>query len=341
MTTIDPPGAPAREQLTGRVLVWADAQFFLNPSDKTGLKLARLSGPRRNHIAEAVPMRVVSTSGKLVEVETLEFDEGENDEGDCAWFDLKPGRDLGPVRLFVRRDDLAPVLTAPFETRFPDGTSIRVARGMPVVPLSDGRYQIALRKMPIAVALPSSSVGHAYRAAPEWISHQHTWSLTTGAPVTLGDDAYATPNKAAYPFRAAAVERRGELALFPLYSRCAEAIVAVPDRFVTPGKEGGSGDLGGWGFGTIGGPDWFVPPDTPLTTTAGRVVTRSRARIAVDRPAAGAKRVCFKRVLLITTNAIWDRPDLTTKHDAGVVQLCAPSSSVARRTGLGHGRVPK
>src|SRR5262245_23655963 len=67
IVTVDPPTATADDNLTGSVLVWADAEFFVEPTG-TPLHLATLAGPRRDHLSEAVPMRVVSAKGSLVEV---------------------------------------------------------------------------------------------------------------------------------------------------------------------------------------------------------------------------------------------------------------------------------
>src|SRR5262245_40800226 len=105
---VDPPVAPANAKLAGSVLVWIDAPFYLAPrADAPSLQFAQLDA-RKDRVGHAVPMRVVAARGAFVEVETPVLDDLHNTVTDCAWHAIAPANDLGRLRLFVRRSDLAP-----------------------------------------------------------------------------------------------------------------------------------------------------------------------------------------------------------------------------------------
>lgn len=336
--TVDPSGAAADEKLAGTVLVWADASFVTGPSEKfPSMQLATLSGSRRDHLGEAVPMRVVSAKGDLLEVETLKLDELGNDETDCAWFDIKSRSDLGPLRLFVHRADLAPVLTAPFSKEFDDGTSLKLQPGTPVVPLADGRYQVLFASLAIPAALPASSVGHAYEQAfnPR-TDAPYAWSLPPKSPVTLGDEKLTLPFR---PFVSESVKQQGAVTLFPIHDRCGQAVVAAPSELVTAYTPAdGFGSLTGIGMGGGGGERWYLPVNTPLATAEGTVITRSREQINVEKPAAGAKQVCIEGSLYISTNLL-GAPKPQAPATPATLRLCAPARVVKHDKGLDWSKV--
>jgi hypothetical protein len=330
LTTVDPPGAAAGEKLAGRVLVWVDAPLQLAPGAPS-FRLATLPGPRKDHIGEAVPMRVIAAKGDLIEVETPKLDEAGNDDTDCAWFDLRPPWDVDAVRLFVHRADLAPVARQHRVVTFPDGTSITVEPGAPIVPLADGRVELEIGRLVVAAALPAGVVGSSYpRLGPErdW---KPKWVLDA-REVALGDDRYAMP-QVLFPFTADHVEARGDRTLFPIEGQCAKAVVAVPASAVSPYKDHPDDAMSGMGMGgLLGAERWMLPAGTALTAY-GRVVAHAARPIDVSKPAAGAKQVCIQRALDISSNLL-SRPELASIEDAGKLELCAPARAVQHHKGM-------
>ncbi|MBA2544116.1 MAG: hypothetical protein H0V17_31015 [Deltaproteobacteria bacterium] len=140
-STTDPRGPEPTAKLAGTVLVWNDATFYLDADDKASTQLATIAGPRKDHVGQVVPLRVVSTTGDFVEVESVVGT-------DCTWTKLPQPEDLTKLRLFVKRSDLAPVVVKPFTKTWPNGTSLAVRAGLPALRTAHGALSGAARSRP-------------------------------------------------------------------------------------------------------------------------------------------------------------------------------------------------
>ena len=110
--------AAAETPLTGNVLVWADAPLYLDAhASGPSIKVGTLDLGRDKDVGYVVPMHVVSTRGDFVEVEPTA-------DVECAWWRLVKPDGLDNMRLYVKRADLAPVLSKPFKASHKDGSSI-------------------------------------------------------------------------------------------------------------------------------------------------------------------------------------------------------------------------
>src|SRR5262249_4648096 len=113
---VDPPGASDTEPLKGNVLVWSDATLYTEPSDTaTAVHAAALEKARKDSAGEVVAMHVVSIQKGFIEVEPAA-------ELDCTWSRLQTTDDVAKLHVFVKRADLAPVVTAPVEKSFDNGS---------------------------------------------------------------------------------------------------------------------------------------------------------------------------------------------------------------------------
>src|SRR5688572_19793732 len=107
-TKIDPSGATDTETLRGNVLVWHDTALYADASETAHtVQLATFDGARKDNVGHVVALKVVAVKGSFVEVELT-------GQQDCTWSRVVVPDDLARVRMFVRRADLAPVLTKPF-----------------------------------------------------------------------------------------------------------------------------------------------------------------------------------------------------------------------------------
>src|SRR5262245_28147018 len=125
---VEPPHASDTDVLSGNVLVWHDAALYTDASDAAQtVHVAKLDAARKDRVGHVVPMHVLGTKGAFVEVEPFAT-------RDCTWSQLMTHDDVAKLRLFVRRDDLAPVLVKPFTKSFADGCKVALRPGMAVVP---------------------------------------------------------------------------------------------------------------------------------------------------------------------------------------------------------------
>src|SRR5439155_12448644 len=94
------------------------------------------------------------TKGAFVEVELGDLD--------CGHVQLATSDDIGRIRLFVKRADLAPVLAKPVTKTFADGTKLALKPGLPVIPGGDGSTAFAINGNEFAAEIPVASIAHAY-----------------------------------------------------------------------------------------------------------------------------------------------------------------------------------
>jgi hypothetical protein len=304
--------APATEALRGYVLVWHDAPLFADASDKAPqIRVAALPVRKAGH---AVPMRVVSVAGAFVEVEPV-------DDLHCTWSRIATTDDIGQLKLFVRRTDLAPMVVKPYAKTFPDGTRIALKPGVPVVALPDGWYAAALRGDDFPAEVPAASIGWSYtpeRDKPRTITGKD-FTLVPRTKVTLGDRTFAL---ASAPL-ASSVERRGSTTLYAIEDRCMSVAVAAPSTSVKDSDEEDDGIATGGGYGVLDlRQEDYLPIGTSLMIGTRQVAITTKP-IYLAAPGSG-KTVCFDRRVKLATAML---PPATDELDDRL-RLCAATTRV-------------
>lgn len=344
---VEPTGAPANAKLAGSVLVWADASFYVAPKDgAVSLQLAKLP-TRKDHVGEAMPMRVVSTAGAFVEVDMPLTDSFGNHVTDCVWFGLKTQHDVGPWRLFVKRADLAPVVAKKFSTTFDDGSRITVEPGLPILALVGGASLVGFSHVWVPAALPASAIGYAYPTPPppkepspfsgersrrEQAEYKHLLRART-----VGIANTQQPLRGVFAPLAKAVETKGSRVAFPIEDTCGALTVLASPTDVKPYKsrrESALSGLGGIGHGEVMGVEkWTIPRGTRLVAQNGKASTTATLDISVPKPVAGAKQVCIERNPYVSTPHVFGPK--TDDIDGVTVKLCVPTRL------LKHTKAPK
>ncbi len=259
---VDPDGPVDAIKLAGNVLVWSDATFFLD-ADANGprVQVAKLASARRDHVGQAVPMKVLGTSGEFVEVEPTTGT-------DCVWTKLLPPDDLAKLRLFVKRSDIAPVVIKPFTKTWPDGTRIEVKPGLPVIAMKPQGYRVAVGDVWLTAALPADAIGYSYKAGgitrPKGQRHKF---LVKPTKLALGD----LTAESTEPFGVPAVTKKGDNALASLATTCVAATFSVSASAVEDGSIGhGSGSGSGGIKQPMAGERWVLTKGTPLFAPGGK-----------------------------------------------------------------------
>jgi len=210
------------------------------------------------------------------------------------------------VGLFVRRADLAAVITKPFAKRWDDGTSVELEPGGLVAPVPGGFVaELAGLMRHIDGDAP---IGHAFPAAPKALEddshdkvalHRFDALILGGAP--LPDPGWSFIRTA--PSAKAARDR----ALFPLIQRCHRVVVSAPTTALRPYKpEASLPNL--WGGPAPSGLEplnagqtvWVMPKGTKLECSLASVhATLERDRyMGSDR-----KDLCVPLALSVTTRS--------------------------------------
>lgn len=310
---LDIPGLEATD-LRGDAMIWEDATIYLEPYESSAAVRFNAFGRRRDEVGRAISVRIVDSSLKnFVEVVPT-------GRGDCTWRRLDIDNRLEGLRMFVRREDLAPVLVKPFEMKWSDGTRIKLGVGMPVMPTSTGDYLITLRQDKLRVAIPHGSVGYLYKGGkivdPE-PPKEKVALLPRGTNVKLGDDGFQIRSVWYAP-----VPDRKDNALIKLSARCLEVVVQASITNVRvmepprpyPGMPPQPAPVNGW----------RIPAGTPLITPSGREVAVAARDIAVQMPAPAPEQVCFDaRFSMI-------KEDESYGTQSRTVRLCASGSAVTK-----------
>jgi hypothetical protein len=304
------------EPLRGNVLVWHDAALYSAPSDDAStLHVALLA---RREVGHVVPMHVVAMRGAFVEVEFA------GDAG-CTWSRLATGDDIAKLHLFVKRTDLAPVVTKPFEKTFADGTRIKVAPGAAVVPINTS-FAVSLLGHGLEAEVPAASVAHSYQPGgtrslnvtdKEYLLAPGTRALLGTRPVTLDG------------VRAQGLATRGDTALVTFEDACVSATVAVPAKAVVPAAEEQADiESGSYGHASLGmrdGGDYF-PKLTALSSASGRQIAYAAKPIYL-MGTSRTKTTCIDRRVRIEA-AVAGAPALDTAEADDRLRLCAPTAKV-------------
>lgn len=311
---LDIPGLDAAD-LRGDAMIWEDATIFLEPYESSASVRFNVFSRRRDQVGQAIPVRIIDSSLKnFVEIEPP-------GRGDCTWRKLEIENRLEGLRLFVRREDLAPVLIKPYEMKWPDGTRIKLAIGMPVMPTSTGDYAVGLKQDKIRLAIPHASVGYLYKTGkisdPEPIKEK-TALVSRGASVKLGDDGFQVRST----WYGAAPDRKSDQALVKLTARCLEMVISAPVsnlRVTEPTRVIPS---------ALPPPlpvtGWKIPTGTPLMLPSGREVAVAAKDIGVQLPAPAPEQICFDARFAMT------REDETYGTLTRTVRLCASGSAVVK-----------
>ena len=309
--------------LRGDALVWEDAAFYLEPWE-AGAHVRFASSPprgRRDDPGRAIPVQIVDASQRSFVEIALAPRPG------CTWRQLADGPGVEALRLFVKRTELAPVLTRPYVESHADGTGVRLAPGIPVLPTTSGHYLVSLRGDKLRLAIPHASIGYAYAAAARAVDPDPPRAplvrldRATTHTVRLGENTM-TPRA---PWLASKPATAKDPALLRWSTRCAELVVAAAPSALRPadpvlplasvGDE--LKDLG------AAGPQ-VIPRGAPLSTPSGREVAVSSAEIAVTPASVSDKAACFDSRL--TLRRLDDRGQL-----ARTFRLCAAAELVERR----------
>ncbi len=310
---VDVPGLDAPD-LRGDAQVWEDAAFYLEPWDGgTQVRFATFSRGRREEVGRTIPVRILSSTRTFVEIEPAPVI-------GCANRRLELDPRVEALRLFVKRDDLAPVLLRPYQVTYNDGTSVRVAAGMPVWPTPSGLYTVSARGDKVRLAIPHAAVGYLFAHAKVPDVERPTGALVQVDRMTaakLGGE----PLEVRARWLAQRPAKTAEPQLLRWSARCIDLTVSVPSTSLRTGA-------------------WTAPyrpyeptmpiakhpqhllRGTPLTTTTGREVAVAAAAIEVEAPAA-ATGACFDARL---TMSRVDDPPQSAVHRT--VKLCADAAHV-------------
>src|SRR5689334_10378012 len=116
---LDIPGLDAAD-LRGDALIWEDATIYLEPWEGGTNVYFNRFGRRREEVGKAMPVRIIdSTMKNFVEIAVP-------GRSDCAWRRLEIDNRVDGLRLFVKREDLAPVLIKPWAMQWSDGTKLKL-----------------------------------------------------------------------------------------------------------------------------------------------------------------------------------------------------------------------
>ncbi len=311
---VDPPSAPEKDVLRGNVLVWHDAKLYAEPSDDARtVQLATFDVARKDRVGHVVALKVVSGKGAFVEVEIT-------GQQDCALSRVVVPDDLARVRMFVRRADIAQVVTKPFTKSFADGTSISIAPGTPVVATDAGTYVASVRGDEVEVDVPAASVGFSYAAGKSrsMIIAGSTLAIAPATHATLGERSMTLA-----AWQGAPIERRGEQALVALDGGCISAHVIVPSKALVDADES-TGDLSASDDGNdvVSLRDGIFLPKLTQLTIGSRTVAIAAKPIYLHAEPMG-KNACIQRALRIESS-------LEIKRTDEKLRVCAPATKVLR-----------
>ncbi len=311
---VDAPSAPDSAVLRGNVLVWHDAKLYAEPSEEAHtLQLATFDVARKDRVAHVVALKVVAGKGPFVEVELT-------GQQDCALSRVVVPDDLARVRMFVRRADIAPVVTKPFTKSFADGTSISIAVGTPVVATDAGTYVVSARGDELEVDVPAGSVGFAYASgkARSTIMMGQTLAIAPATRATLGERSLTLSG-----WQGAPIERRGDSTLVALDGGCISAHVIVPSKALKDADES-AGDLSASDDGNDVvslRDECFLPKLTPLSIGTRQVAVAAKPIYLHSEPLG--KHACIQRAVRIEST-------LEVKRTDDKLRVCAPATKVLR-----------
>ncbi len=312
---IDIPGLDATD-LRGDALIWEDANIYLEPWETGASFRFNMISRRRDEPGRVMAVRIVdSTLRNFVEIEAP-------GRADCSFRKLDIDNRIEGLRMFVRREDLAPVLVKPYQMQWSDGTRIKLAVGMPVSGTTTGDYVVPLRDDKVRLSIPHASVGYIYKAGkvadPE-LPKEKVARLDRGINVKLGDDGFTvrTTN-----WLGPMPDKKTESSLFKLAARCFEMTVEAPSISLRPTEVPRPYPATPQPPPPITG--WRIRAGTPLMTASNREVAVAAKDIPVQMPAPAPETVCFDaRISMLRDDQTWGQVPRTFK-------LCAAGGSVEK-----------
>jgi hypothetical protein len=309
---LDVPGLDAPD-LRGDALVWEDATFYLEPWEGGAtVRFTTFARGRAAEVGRAIPVRIVGATRTFVEIEPSPV-------LGCASRRLELDPRVEALRLYVKRDDLAPVLQKPYAATYSDGTGVRLAAGVPVLPTASGLYTASARGDKLLLAIPHAAVGYLFTAGkvPEL-------ERPTGALVRVDRMTAAKLGGESLEVRASWLAPRpakpSDPQLLRWSARCIELTVAVPAAALRPAT---------WSPpyrpyeptpSTPRHPQHLLR-GTPLATPGGREVAVTADVVEVEAPAGGA--ACFDARLAL--GRVEDPPQGSIPRP---VKLCASAAHV-------------
>jgi len=310
---LDVPGLDAAD-LRGDAMIWEDATLYFEPWESGASIRFSTIGRRESEVGRAIPVRIIdSTLRSFVEVEAPSH-------AGCTSRRLDVDPRLEGLRMFVHRADLAPVLIKPFAATYSDGTRIKLAVGLPVMPTATGDYWVPLREDKIRLPIPHASVGYVYRpgkiADPE-IPKDKLARLDRNASIKLGDGGFTVRTNS---WIGPMPDKKPDGTLFKLAARCLEMVVEAPSNTLRP--IGAPRPSGGQPVYVPRATGWRIPAGTPITTQSGREVAVAAKDIQIQMPAPAPETVCFDlRMTMTREDQSWGTIPRTFK-------LCASGSAV-------------
>ncbi|HWO26979.1 MAG TPA: FKBP-type peptidyl-prolyl cis-trans isomerase [Kofleriaceae bacterium] len=272
---VDVPGLDAPE-LRGDALVWEDATFYLEPAESgASVRFATFGRGRREEVGRVLPVRIVASTRTFVEIEPAAA-------LGCAPRRLDVDARVEALRLFVKRDDLAPGLIKPYSVTFSDGTSARLAAGMPVWPTKSGLYTVSARGDKLLLAIPHASVGYLFPGTRVPDPERPAGPLVRVDRMTavkLGGE----PLETRAGWLAPRPTKPGDTQLLRWTARCIELTVSVPATAVRPATWTAPYRPYEPSIPTTKQPQQVLR-GTPLATPAGREIAVAADAIEVEAP---------------------------------------------------------
>ena len=272
---LDIPGLDSTE-LRGDALVWEDATLYFEPWDGgTSLRFSSIAR-RFNEVGRAIPVRIVDASMRMFVEIALPG------RSDCTYRKLDADPRLGAVRLFVKREDLAPVLVKPYTAQHSDGTKVKLSPGLPIVPTSSGHYAVGVLGDRLRLGIPHASVGYLYKGggvADPAPAPAKLVRIDRNAIARLGDDSFTVRGNWVAPVPA----QKTDPARVSYATRCLELVAQVPTSAIRPGSDFTRARTDG--AVTIGASKRHaIPKGAPLATVSGRAVAVAATEIAIPDP---------------------------------------------------------
>ena len=289
-----PPSDAPADGATSFGVVPASADFYIAPDARAPtVSFASTQATRAPWLSdEVVAVRVIGQRRGWVAVETL----GDDGAAHCA--PPRPALRGLRLRLYVHARALGAVTVREVDQRFPDGTSIHLARGVPLAGAGSGRlFRVQLGEVNTVVRLDPNAVGTRYLPSPPvepgppagWLSGD---ALRAGVPI-LGQTGRVQTSEAEANALVYAVEAAGSEARVELRPRCGRLRVRVPAHVVRSADDLITGEA----TATPPAPP-FAEPGTPLFWPGGREAGTVTERIGLGPDVESTVDLrCFARAL--------------------------------------------
>ena len=309
--------ANAETTPTGNVLVWADATLYPDPHESgPGVRIATLDLGREKDVGYVFPMKIVGTSGELIEVEPTA-------DVECAWWRIVKPDGLDSMRVYVKRADLAPVLVKPFKATHKDATSISLQVGVPVL-----AGKVAFNRGVVPVSIPEASLGISYtphKIAAVAKPAKTKFLLDEATEVTLGTEAFALG-----PWVAAAAKPAKKRMLVSIAARCMMAVVSAPKDRVHAGvsiNQAVESKTAPARHATSSA--HYLPAGTKMMSETGEhVVGTLDADRPVMKPKSGVARVCSEFVITRDDPFVDVPHTVDTPQPQRTLKLCAAADAI-------------